>query len=62
MSGEQPTRIVSETVTLELSKQAANDIKNTSIKTMNGGHFVLPSNLFNFENKSVVIDSKVWFL
>ena len=57
--GEQPTRIVSETITFEVSKRRSDDISGI-IETLNGGHFKLPKNLFGSDNR--VVDSKVCML
>lgn len=57
--GEQPTRIVSDTIVLELSRQFSNNIHNTTIETIRGGQFNVPDRPFDFGNESVVVDSMV---
>ena len=57
--GEQPTRIASETIAVEVAKQTAGQMKKTVVGTLQNGKIEIPENLFG--NGSTVVNSKVSF-
>ena len=61
LPGEKPLRITSDSIALEVTKHAPGKIRK-EISTMQGGKLKLPDNLFQFDNQSFVVNSKVKYL
>ena len=60
LPGEQPTRIMSDNIAVEVSKTSIDNLQR-NIETMNGGQIQLPDNLFDFGDKETVINSRVFY-
>ena len=56
---EEPVRITTEDLSLQLSRQPASEIGGYEIQTLNGGKLLLPKNMFRFESNDTKVKSKV---
>ena len=58
---EQPVRIATEDLSLQLSRQPANEIGGSEIQTLEGVKLRLPKNMLRFESNNTAVKSKVCF-